>query len=245
MQVKVNLTTSHYGHFQFHLCAKDDISSHLDESCYEKHVLEILSSANKFVWMEQNGWIEAKSRGANFYEEDEEDEGDLKQLKKPNNNCAVTTSTTKRPTKKTKATTTPTTAAPTTSKVTKSPRTTVKPRSTTTTVTTTTQSSTKGTTTTKTPGEKPVNDRITKYYITTATSYPPDAPAEHIFGVKLPKGNSNFRNMRILLCSGLKLLSNFKVSKAARRYCVLPTLLVSEKLISEMRTLANKLFRLR
>ncbi|OXA55288.1 uncharacterized protein LOC118435297 [Folsomia candida] len=38
--VEVELTATHYGYFEFRLCAKNDPVSHLDQACYDQHLLQ-------------------------------------------------------------------------------------------------------------------------------------------------------------------------------------------------------------
>lgn len=41
MPVEVDVTASHYGYFQFRLCAKDDTESHLTQDCYDENLLKL------------------------------------------------------------------------------------------------------------------------------------------------------------------------------------------------------------
>jgi len=52
--IAVNLTTNHQGYFEFRLCDKSDKASHLEQECYDRHLLEVISASNQKRWRQKN-----------------------------------------------------------------------------------------------------------------------------------------------------------------------------------------------
>jgi len=53
MHVEVNLTATHKGYMEFRLCGRDDVKSHLDQSCYDENILERPNGKGTKYWITQ------------------------------------------------------------------------------------------------------------------------------------------------------------------------------------------------